>query len=162
MMTAMEPTEWMTGFRATHEKAKAKQLSENQYKSYLEMREELARSLVAAQSLTVPEGQSSRRYFRVAQMLKIEIASTYQTMTRHVSRSGFSVTLATQFKVGEEISFSLTLTREGDPVTGKAKVVSAVKQGGGWLTSFSIEVISEANSERLESALFDAVLARFK
>lgn len=157
----MDPTEWMAGFRVTHERAKAKQLNESDQKEYLAMREELARSLVAAQSLTVPEGQSSRKYFRVAQMYKIEIASTWQTMTKHVSRMGFSAALSSQLQVGQEVDFSLFLGRDGEPVTGKAKVVSAVKQGG-WMTSFTIEVMNEANGERLESALFDAVLARFK
>lgn len=151
----------MSGFRVTHEQAKQKKLNDADYQKYLEMREELARSLVAAQSLTVPEGQSSRRYFRVAQMLKVEISNTYQSLTRQVSRSGFSCTLASQLKVGEVVTFSLMLGREGEPVTGKAKVVSAVKQGG-WNTSFAIDTVSDANAERIESALFDAVLARFK
>lgn len=157
----MDPSQWMAGFRVTHEKAKAKQLTEDEHKKYLLMREELARSLIQAQALSVPEGQNSRKYFRVAQMYKIEISKTWQTMTKQVSRSGFSASLSSQLKVGQEVDFELTLAREGEPVTGKAKVVSAVKQGG-WNTSFSIEYMSEANAERLESALFDAVLSRFK
>ena len=157
----MDPTEWMAGFRVVHERAKAKQLNDADFKDYLEMREELARSLVSAQALTVPEGQSSRRYFRVAQMYKVEIASTWQTMTKHVSRMGFSAALGSQLNVGQEVDFSLFVSRDGEAITGKAKVVSAVKQGG-WMTSFTIEVLNEANAERLESALFDAVLARFK
>src|SRR5690348_12850247 len=78
--THMDPSQWMAGFRVTHEKAKAKQLSEDEFKKYLGMREELARSLIQAQSLQVPEGQNSRKYFRVAQMYKVEIAKTYNTM----------------------------------------------------------------------------------
>ena len=46
-------------------------------------------------------------------------------------------------------------------VAYEAKVVSAVKAGQ-WKVNFSIDQISEANGERLESALFDAVLARFR
>lgn len=157
----MDPSEWMSRFRITHEKAKSKQLNEEQHTAYLAMREELARSLVASQSLTVPEGQNSRKHFRVAQLFKIEIMNTYQAMTKHVSRSGFSASVAAQLPVGKEVTFSLVMGRDAEPITGQAKVVSAVKQGA-WLTSFSIEAISEANGERLESALFDAVLARFK
>ncbi|MBK7861564.1 MAG: PilZ domain-containing protein [Archangiaceae bacterium] len=157
----MDPSEWMAGFRITHEKAKAKKLTDSEHKAYLEMREELARSLVAAQAMTLPEGQNSRKHFRVAQMYKIEISNTYQTMTKQVSRSGFSCTLTSQLPVGQVVPFSLMLGREGEPVTGQAKVVSAVKQGG-WVVAFSIDHISEANGERLESALFDAVLSRFK
>jgi hypothetical protein len=157
----MDPTQWMTRFRATHEKAKANQLTAEETKAYHDMREELAKSLVAAQSLQVPEGKNYRRYFRVAQMYQLEINSTYQTMTRHVSRGGFQCTLQSQLPVGQEVSFSLTIARDKEPVTGKAKVVSATKQGG-WQTAFQIDVMSDENAERLEVALFDAVLARFR
>jgi hypothetical protein len=157
----MDPSEWMAGFRVTHQKAKAKQLSDVEYKAYLEMREELARSLVGAQSLQVPEGQNYRKHFRVAQMFKLEIAKTYQTTTKQVSRTGFSAGLAAQLKVGQEVDFEITLARDSEPITGKAKVVGAQKLGT-WLTSFAIESLSEAMGERLETALFDAVLARFK
>jgi hypothetical protein len=156
----MDPKDWMAGFRAAHQKAKAKQLSESDRKAYLEMREELARSLVSAQSLSVPEGDNHRRHFRVAQMYKLEISKTYQTMTKNVSRSGFLASLATQLKVGQEVEFALTLGRDTEPVTGKAKVVAAQNQGT-WLTSFNIVSMSEPMAERLETALFDAVLARF-
>lgn len=157
----MEANEWMARFKVTHQKAKAGQLSESEHKAYLDMREELARSLVAAQSLVVPEGAPARRHFRVAQLYAIELANTYKTMTKAVSRAGFSAVLPSQMKVGEEVSFTMALGRDGEPLTGKAKVVGATKQGG-WLISFSIEVMSEPNAERLETALFDAVLARFK
>ncbi len=46
-------------------------------------------------------------------------------------------------------------------MTGDAKVTSSSKQGS-WKIGFSIENMSEANTERLESALFDAVLSRIR
>jgi len=158
----MEPSEWMHRFKITHEQAKAGKLKEAEHKAYLDMREELARSLIAAQSLQVPKGEFSRKHFRVAQMYKLEIANTYQSMTRQVSVKGFSANLQAQFKVGQELDFALHVQRETDPITGKAKVVSVQKQGALHLVSFSIEHMSEASSERLETVLFDAVLSRFR
>jgi hypothetical protein len=151
----------MAGFRQIHERAKSKQLKEEETKTYMAMREELARSLVAAQSLQVPEGQNARRHFRVAQVYKLEIDRTYTTLTKEVSPSGFSAVMQNEMKPGQKVAFAISIVRDTDPVSGEAKVISAVKQGQ-WKILFSIEQISEANRERLESALFDAVLARFK
>jgi len=157
----VDPSQWIAAFRVTHEKAKANQLSEDQRKTYLAMREELARSLVAAQSLKVPEGEFSRKYFRVAQMYKLEIDRTYQTMTKEVSRAGFSAMMPKELKVGTRVGFAITLQRDTDPISGEAKVVGATKSGQ-WRIDFSIDLMNDQNAERLESALFDAVLARFK
>jgi hypothetical protein len=157
----MEPSEWMARFRVTHERSKANILNEDQMRDYLGMREELARSLISAQSLQTPDGAPARKHFRVAQMYKIEIATVSQAMTKMVSCSGFSVMMAAEMKVGQEEPFTLTLGRGITAVSGKAKVVSTSKQGQ-WLISFAITQIADADAERLESALFDAVLARFK
>ncbi len=157
----MDPSQWIAAFRVTHEKAKANQLTDDQRKTYLAMREELARSLVSAQALKVPEGENSRKYFRVAQMYKLEIDRTYQTMTKEISRAGFSAMMPKELKVGQRVGFSITLKRDVDPVSGEAKVVAAQKVGQ-WRVDFSIDLMNEPNTERLESALFDAVLARFK
>jgi hypothetical protein len=151
----------MAQFRITHEKHKANQLDAEQKKAYFAMRDELARSLVAAQALSVPEGQNARRFFRVAQMYKLEIDRTYQTMTKEVSRSGFACMLPSEIKIGQKVGFAITLKRDTEPVSGEAKCVQAQKIGQ-WRVSFSIEMLNDANTERLESALFDAVLARFK
>jgi len=158
----MDPSEWISRFRITHEKAKAGGLNEIERKQYLGMREELARSLVNAQSLAVPEGQNARRHFRVAQLFQVEVKNLYKTVTRELSSSGFSAMVAAELKPGDTVPFKLTVNRAVDPVSGIAKVVSAVKAQGAFRTSFVIETMSDANVEILESALFDAVLARFK
>lgn len=156
----MDPSEWMKHFRVVHQKAKAKQLSDSDLKSYLQMREELARSLVTVQSLQVPSGENSRKHFRVAQMLQVEVNKLYKAFTKEVSRAGFSCVLPVEMKVGTKATFALALSREGEPVTGEAKVVNSTRVGQ-WRTDFAIESMSDDNHERLEMALFDAVLARF-
>ena len=158
----MDPSEWISRFRITHEKAKAGGLNELERKQYLGMREELARSLVNAQSLSVPEGQNARRHFRVAQLFQIEVKNLYKTVTRELSTSGFSAMLAGELKPGDSVPFKLQVNRSAEPVTGIAKVINSVKAQGSFRTNFEIETMSDAHAEVLECALFDAVLSRFK
>ncbi|MEW5738947.1 MAG: PilZ domain-containing protein [Myxococcota bacterium] len=157
----MDPSEWLAGFRITHQQARDGKLKPEERARYLAMREEFARSLVAAQGLTVPEGQQARRYFRVAQIFPLEVNNLYNTVTKELSRSGFSALITGALKEGDRVEFKLTLARAAEPLTGQAKVVSVVRQAGNSRVSFAIESMKEADAERLELALFDAVLARF-
>jgi hypothetical protein len=157
----VDPSEWIARFRVTHEQSKKNQLTPEQRKTYLGMREELAKSLLAMQAMTVAEGQNARKAFRVAHVFAVEVNNLYRGMTRDISSSGFSATLPTELKVGQELPFTLTIAKGAEPLGGKAKVVSAVKQGS-WRVSFQITWLTEVNAERLETALFDAVLSRFK
>jgi hypothetical protein len=60
------------------------------------------------------------------------------------------------------VTFALTLGKGQEPVSGQAHVVSAIRQQGNSRISFAIDFVSEENGERLELALFDAVLLRLK
>lgn len=157
----MDPAAWLAGFRVTHGRAKAGQLSPDEQQKYLAMREELARSLVAAQGLTVPDGQQARRHFRVAQVFGLEVANLYTTVTKELSRAGFSALITGSLQANDRVDFKLLLGRGSEPVQGQARVVSIVRQSGNSRVSFNIEAMSPEDGERLESALFDAVLARF-
>lgn len=157
----MDPSEWLAGFRVTHQRAKEGKLKPEERAKYLAMREEFARSLVAAQGLTVPEGQQARRYFRVAQLYALEVGNLYNTVTKELSRSGFSALITGTLKDSDRVDFKLTLARGAEPLVGQARVVSVVRQQGNSRVSFAIEALNEADAERLELALFDAVLARF-
>jgi PilZ domain len=158
----MEPGQWIAAFREAHERFRSGALTDAERARYLAMREELATSLVGAQGLMVPAGQAARRHFRVAQVFAIEINNLYRSMTKDISRAGFSCLVPATLKEGDPFSFALTLKRGEDPVTGQGRVVGVVKQQGNSRVSFSIDTLSEANAERLEMALFDAVLARLK
>jgi hypothetical protein len=129
---------------------------------YLAMREELARSLVAAQGLQLPAGQNARKHFRVAQLYNVEIANLYNTVTRELSRSGFSANVTGELKTGDDVDFKLLLSRGSEPISARARVVAALKQGAQWRVSLAIDRLNEGDAERLEVALFDAVLARIK
>lgn len=158
----MEPSEWMAMFRELHARVKQGPVSEKDLGRYHAMREDLARSLVAAQGLTVPDGQNARKHFRVAQVFAIEVNNLYKSMTRDISRSGFSAIVPASFGEGEKVTFSILLGRGQEPITGQGHVASSVKSQGNSRVSFSIDVLNDANAERLEVALFDSVLSRFK
>jgi hypothetical protein len=158
----MDPGEWMAQFAVAHEANKKGTLSTSAKAQYLQLREELARSLAGAQRLAVPEGQPARRFFRVAQMLPVEVASLYRTMTRDISVAGFSAVVPGSLRESEIVSYALTVQKGADPITGRAKVVSALRNGNQTKCSFALESISETDAERLETALFDAVVARYK
>lgn len=151
----MDALQWMTQFKYAHENAK-KNGSDEKHKA---MKEELARSLVQAQGLSVPEGQALRKAFRVAQAWQVEINGTQRCLTRDVSGGGFSALVPGALSVGDEVTFALKIG--GDPVTGHASVVAAIRQTGNTRASFTITSMPGADAERLENALFDCVLKRY-
>lgn len=152
----MDASEWMQLFKAVHERAR-KHGSDDKHRA---MKEELARSLVQAQGLTVGEGQSSRKTFRIAQAWQAEINNAYKCLTRDVSGGGFSALVPTALNVGDEVKFAIRIGG-GEPVTGAAKVVSSIKQPGNSKVSFSIESMPTADAARFEDAIFDAVISRY-
>jgi hypothetical protein len=158
----MDPTQWISAFRALHQRVKKAEATPQELEHHLAMREELARSLASAQGLTVPTGQNARRHFRVAQVFHIELNNIHRAVTRDISRSGFSALVPGDYKDGQEVSFSIVLARGEEPITGKGKVVASMKQQGSSRVSISVSAMSEASGERLEMALFDAALSRIK
>jgi len=158
----MDAAAWMKGFRVTHEKARAGQLTPDELQRYHAMREELARSAIVGQGGKVPAGKTARESFSVPQVYQVEINGLYKTVTREVSRSRFTATLSQDYRKGEPISYSMTLSRAQEPLEGQATVVESVRQGGASRTTFELSTLSEADAERLEFALFDALLARIR
>ncbi|MBE2251557.1 MAG: PilZ domain-containing protein [Myxococcus sp.] len=151
----MDAEAWMIKFKQVHEAAKKSGSNDN----HRAMKEELARSLVQAQGLTVPDGQMHRKAFRIAQAWQLELNDTYRCLTRDVSGGGFSALVPASLNVGDEVRFSLKIG--GEPVTGTATVVAAIKQLGNSRVSFTIGSMDKDHVERFENALFDCVLSRY-
>jgi hypothetical protein len=151
----MDAEQWMLQFKHVHEQAKKTGSGEK----HRAMKDELARSLVQAQGLSVPEGQTHRKTFRIAQAWQLELNNAYKCITRDVSGGGFSAIVPTHFNVGEKVTFSMRVG--GEPVTGSASVVAAIKQAGNSRISFNIVSMPTADSDRFEDALFDCVLKRY-
>ena len=158
----MDPAQWIASFRITHDKAKRGELSPDERMRYQGMCEEFARSLMAAQNLSAPEGVPARRAFRVAQVYPIELENVARTMTRDVSCLGFTATASGDFKEGQQISWALTLARNTDPMQGMATVVSApLVARGSYRVTATFNKLTDAQGDRLEKALIDAALSRF-
>ncbi len=148
-------------FKELHQQMREGKLKGDDLKEYLEGREQLALSLVKGQGLLIPEGQSARKTFRVAQAFQVEIDGVMRTLTRDVSVGGFSALLTSSPRVEDVIRFKLTLSRAVEPIEGDARVVSSVRQTGNSRVSAVFLRLPDADIERLEMALFDAVLVRF-
>lgn len=157
----MDPSQWLASFRITHEKARRGELKEAERKTYLEMRDELARSMMAAANQPQVVGQRASRVFSIAHVFPIEIAATHKTMTREISCRGFTANVPQVYEVGDVVKFALTPKRGVEPITGEAKVTFVQKQPANSTRITTSFTLGELQLEALEHALFDAALSRF-
>lgn len=161
----MSANRWVEHFRQLHTRARKNQLDASEQREYQAAREYFARALTAAQGLSVPENQSARRMFRVAQALQVDL--TFQTgplraMTLDVSVGGFSVLMHKPPPEDEQPEFSLRLPGIQEPIVARARQVSVQRKIATHRVSFSIEGLEAKDAERLETALFDLALERIK
>ncbi len=161
----MSANRWVEHFRQLHTRARKNQLDASEQREYQAAREYFARALTAAQGLSVPENQSARRMFRVAQGLQVDL--TFQTgplraMTLDVSVGGFSVLMHKPPPEDEQPEFSLRLPGIQEPIVARARQVSVQRKIATHRVSFSIEGLETKDAERLETALFDLALERIK
>ena len=156
--------EWLLEFRRAHEKARSGQLSEAELKAYRAGRDELARALLAAQRLTLRPGETPRRALRVARALQVDLdllTSRERAVTIDLSTGGFSCLLAKAPPIGDEVGFALRLPA-ADPLAGKARVQDVKVLPGNVRVSFQFVGQDEADRERLETFVFDTVLAQLQ
>lgn len=159
----MDIVAWMKSFRELHERARKSQLEPEERREYMAAREQLARSLVAAQGLGMVNGQSARRTFRVAQALPVDInlsSGTVRVLTQDLSMGGFACLMHRPPDEKEEPGFSMRMPRGGEPLVGRARVVSVVRRIGNVRVSFAFHELAEHERERLEMLLFDLALER--
>jgi hypothetical protein len=161
-MAKMDLAEWVSAFRALHEKAKRDALSSVEDQDYRAQRESLAKAFVAAQRLTRQPDQAPREALRVALVLQVDLESRVRMerlATSELSLGGFSARMARAPAPDEELSVTLRLPG-AEPVGTRVKVVGVKAQPGFVLVSFSFIKLDGAAAERLEIAVFDHVLAQ--
>ena len=154
--------EWLASFREMHEKARRRQLSAADLAIYRTGRDELARALLAAQRLTLKPGETPRQALRVARALQVDIdmlTSRERAITIDVSTGGFSCLLAKAPPLGEEVSVTLRIPAS-EPLAGRARIADAKPQAGNVRLAFQFTGLSEDERERLETFVFDTVLAQ--
>ncbi len=154
--------QWLLEFRQLHEKARRGQLSERELQAYRSGRDELARALLAAQRLTLRPGETPRRALRVGRALQVDLdlaTSRERAVTIDLSTGGFSCLLAKAPPVGDEVGFSLRLPAS-DPLAGRARVTDVKVLPGNVRVSFQFVNQADADRDRLETFVFDTVLAQ--
>lgn len=158
----MDLAQWLKAFKALHEKARRGALEGADEQDYLAGREELARALVATQHLTLQPGQTPRQALRVARALQVDLESPVRKdrlTTFDLSLGGFSALLARAPAHDEELTASLRLPGT-DPVVARVTVAGLKPQPGNVRVSFAFAKLEPRTAERLEHAIFDAVLSQ--
>jgi len=156
--------DWLREFRLLHEKAKQGELRGGDLAAYRTGRDELARALLAAQRMALPAGLRPRQALRVARALQADlqfIDGDVRAMTVDVSAGGFAALMAKAPKVGEELKVALRMPG-GEPLRSDARVIEVRPQVGNARASFQLLELEEADAERLELLVFDAVLAQLQ
>jgi hypothetical protein len=161
----MDFSVWLTSFRELHERARRRLHTSEERALYLEAREQLARSLLAAQGHSLPAGASARRDFRVPKGLTVDVcfrADAVRARTLDISAGGFSCLLPGARAEGECIGFALWLPEQAPdegPVVGRARIVSlSHPEEAPRRVSFAFSEVSEPDTERLELLIFDLAL----
>jgi len=157
----MSLSQWMSDFRDLHERARRGQLSGREEAVYRGARDELARALLAAQKLTLRQGQVARQALRVTRALQVDldlVTSRARAVTLDVSTGGFAALLDKAPSLGEEIGYTLRIPAS-EPVAGRARVADAKPQTGNVRVAFQFLNQSPEDRERLEMFVFDSVLA---
>lgn len=160
----MSLSRWLASFRDLHERARRGSLPEAERAVYRAAREELARALVVAQRLTLKPGETARQSLRVARALQVELelpAGRERTVTIDVSQGGFSCLVAAGVAPGpgDRAAFSLRLPAAA-PLTGRARVAHVRPVEGRSRVAFQFLALDPDARERLETFVFDTVLAQ--
>ena len=162
----MELRLWIANFKALHQRARKGELSGEERKQYLSLREELAKAMCSAQRLQTLPGQTQRQSMRVARALQIDLElpeGRQRLMTMNISVGGFAALLPKEpSKSAGLIGFSLRLPGSTEPLIGRVRVVDVQKRPGNAMVSFAFNELGAAEQERLELALFDVVLQQFE
>jgi hypothetical protein len=157
-------SEWLLAFRQMHEKARRGELKGREVETYRSGRDELARALLAAQRLSLRPGELPRRALRVARALQVDLdlfTSHERAVTIDISTGGFSCLLAKAPPFGDEVGFSLRLPAS-EALVGRARVQDVKVLPGNVRVSFSFVNQGEEDKERVETFVFDTVLAQLQ
>ena len=157
-------SEWLSGFRTLHEKARRRMLGPGEEHTYRAGRDELARALLAAQRLTLKTGQTARLALRVARALQIEMdlpTSREKSVTLDLSTGGFSTLLAKAPPLGDVVGISMRLPA-AEPLVCKVRITDVRPQAGHVRVAGSFVDLTADERERLELFIFDAVLAQLQ
>jgi hypothetical protein len=153
--------DWLRRFRELHERARRDGLGPGEETTYDALREELARTLLAAQKLALLPGQQARRALRVARALQVDIelgGERHRTVTLDLSTGGFSTLLARPPELGRVVAVSLRLPA-AEPIQCQARITDVKPLPGAARVAAQYVDLPAAAVKRLELFVIDAVLA---
>jgi hypothetical protein len=156
--------DWVRNFRGLHERARQGALRPGEESTYLSLRDELARAMLAAQKLSLKPGETARKALRVARALQIELkvgAERERTLTLDLSTGGFSAMLAKPPVLGELVGVSLRLNAT-ETITCRASLVDVKPLTGSARVAGRFVDLAPADLERLEMLVIDVVLQMFE
>lgn len=152
---------WLRRFRDLHERSRKGGLGAGEEATYQSMREELARTMLAAQKLALQPGQQARRTLRVARALPVEVeleGQEQRTLTLDVSAGGFSTLLARPPAAGAVVGVTLRLPGS-EPIKCQASISEVKPLPGSARVSAQFLDLQPKALARLEHFVTDAVLA---
>jgi hypothetical protein len=156
--------EWLKKFSALHERARAGNMNLVETRTYLGARNELARAILKQQQKKVPANAKTRQLLRVAAALPVDVhvsGGVVHALTQELWTGGFTAIVPPLGTPTERVRFALTLSKEGPPLEGSARVISDSAVGGSTRLTVEFEGMAPADAERVEFAVFDALLVRF-
>lgn len=155
--------EWLKKFSTLHERARARKLSPADNRGYLAARNELARAILKKTQQPLPPGAKGRQLLRAATAVPVDIhlpGGPVHALTQELWAGGLSAIVPPVQLANQRLKFVLTLSKDVPPVEGWAKVISDSAVGGSTRLTIEFEPLTPAESERIEFAVFDAVVAR--
>lgn len=156
--------EWLKKFSALHERARTGKLSALETRTYLGARNELARAILKKQQQPVPAGSKGRQLLRAATAVPVDIhlpgGPPVHALTQELWTGGLSAIVPPVQLAQQRLKFVLTLGKEGPPIEGWGKVIQETVVGGSTRLTLAFEPMTPAESERIEFAVFDAIVTR--
>lgn len=154
--------DWLRVFRALHDKAKRGELKGTDAEDYRAGCDELARALIAAQKLTLRQGEVPRHVLRVARALQVTLEtkiSSVRATTIDVSVVGFSVLLGKPPPAGEEQTATLRIPG-AEPIVANVVPGDTRLQPGNVRVAFLFQSLPEPARQRLEMLVIDTALSQ--
>jgi hypothetical protein len=155
--------DWLKKFTALHDKARAGKLSIVENRTYLGARNELARALLKKHNQKVPHGAKARALVRAPAAVPVDLhlpGSITHALTQELWTGGFSTIIPPLGMALDRLKFTLNLAKDAPPIEGWARVLSDATSGGSSRLTLEFEKLSDADTERVEFAVFDSVLTR--
>ena len=158
-------TQWLSQFCSWHEKFRSATLGADELATYMQARADLGSVLVLAQRLEMRTTGGERQSVRVARAVPVEFelpSGKSSMLTQDISVTGLSALVGEAPAVGTVAPFRLKLSRDGEPVAGRCRVVASIPTHGSIRLAATFEEISKEGRSRIETLVFGAICSEIR